>query len=115
MANIVDLTYLEKVCEGDKEFMQEMIEAFIETTPESISDLNSASLSRDWEQVARVAHKMKPSVAFMGIEPLREMVLEVESLAKEGREGDHIKELLRQVGELSNQAIEELKLALNNL
>ncbi|WOK08833.1 Hpt domain-containing protein [Imperialibacter roseus] len=108
MANIIDLSYLEKVCEGDTEFMKEMIEAFIDTIPENLTEMQSAHDAADWPLLARIVHKMKPSIAFMGIEELKANVLELEALAKEGKKPAEIKVLVNKVDGTTTQAIAEL-------
>ncbi len=115
MGKIVDLSYLEKVCEGDREFMREMIEAFIETVPESLEEAAAASTKKDWASLARLVHKMKPSISFMGIDSLKADVLELEAAAKEGKQVDVILKLLEKVRATALQAIEELKVALQAL
>lgn len=115
MAKLIDLSYLEKVCEGDSEFMQEMISAFIETIPETLVEMKNANAAADWPGLARIAHKMKPSVAFMGIEELKSNILTLEALAKEGTNTKEIIHLVDQVNVTANQAIAELKEAQKSL
>ncbi len=112
MGQIVNLRYLETVCEGDRDFMQEMIVAFLETIPQSIRELQVAANAEDWEQLARVAHKMKPSIAFMGIEPMKILVADIETMAKSGSPSPHLPQLVLEMGALSQTAITELQEAL---
>ena len=115
MAHIIDLTYLERVCEGDTEFMQEMISAFVETIPETLVEMKNANAAADWPGLARIVHKMKPSLAFMGIEELKGNVLELEALAKAGTDIKGIGNLVERVNATANQAIAELKEAQKSL
>lgn len=108
MKTIVDLTYLETVCEGDKEFMQEMIQAFLNTIPDNMSEIRTLAGSGDWAELARVAHKMKPSVTFMGIEPLKEKIIALESAAKQGTDVSLMKQLATEIEAVVEQAVTEL-------
>jgi HPt (histidine-containing phosphotransfer) domain-containing protein len=109
MANIVDLSYLEKVCEGDTDFMKEMIEAFIETIPENLKEMQVAHKAGDFPLLARIVHKMKPSITFMGSEELKANVLKLEALAKESKQGPEMNSLVAGVHETTTRAIAELE------
>lgn len=112
MSQIVNLRYLETVCEGDRDFMQEMILAFLETIPQTIKELQVATNAEDWDLLAKIAHKMKPSIAFMGIEPMKTLVADIETMAKSGSPGPHLPQLVLEMGTLSETAIIELREAL---
>ena len=109
MKTIVDLTYLETVCEGDKEFMQEMIQAFLTTIPDNMNEIKTLAGSGEWAELARVAHKMKPSVTFMGIEPLKEKIVAMESAAKQGTDITLMKQMIGEIETIVEQAVVELK------
>lgn len=108
MENIVDLTYLETVCEGDKEFMQEMILAFVNAVPENMTEVKSLAAKAEWADVAKVAHKMKPSVTFMGIEPMKAKIIDLETACKQGGSPAHINQLISEIDAIVQVAVVEL-------
>ncbi|MEL7006525.1 MAG: ATP-binding protein, partial [Bacteroidota bacterium] len=71
---ITNLSYLSGVCHGDKDFMRDMIETFITNTPQSLKAMHEAAEKKDWVTVGRNAHKIKPSISFMGLEDLKPIV-----------------------------------------
>lgn len=115
MQSIVDLTYLETVCEGDKEFMREMIQAFVSSVPGSINEIKTLASGGEWAEVAKVSHKMKPSVTFMGIEPMKEKIVELETGAKKGDEPVMLQKLIGEIEQIVQRAIIELNAALESL
>lgn len=75
---LTDLSYLKNIAANDISFMFEMIETFVEKTPELLKEMELASSSKNWKMLGSLAHKLKPSVTFMGIHSLKELVKEIE-------------------------------------
>ncbi len=78
------MNYLQDVSKGNVLFMLEMIQIFINRTPETIQLLEDAVLVSDWEKVGFWAHKLKSTFAYMGMEELRLQLLDIEKCAKSG-------------------------------
>ena len=73
--------------------MKEMIEVFIKTVPETIEQFNE-HVDKDWDKVASFAHKIKPSITFMGVESLKTIVKEIEVNSKERKNLDKVKDMI---------------------
>jgi HPt (histidine-containing phosphotransfer) domain-containing protein len=78
----IDMSYLSDIAGGSEEFMIEMIDIFIEQTPLYFEQLEEAVNSRDWKAVGDVAHKIKPTLAFMGIEEAKDIMADIERKAR---------------------------------
>lgn len=85
---IVNLSNLEAMTDGDKEFMQDMIDTYLHTVPEMISDLLNASKQNDLETAKSRAHKLKSSMGLMGMHSTLEVLdkIELSVLQKEKTE-----------------------------
>jgi PAS domain S-box-containing protein len=77
-----DLVYLEKACLGSKEFMLEMLEAFISDAPVCIADMKKALASSDYEGIFSAVHKLKGMLVMIGAESIRQEIIGLESLCK---------------------------------
>ncbi len=86
----VDLTYLRDVASGSNEFMVEMIELFLIQTPGYFEQLDQLIGEKNWIKVADIAHKIKPTLAFMGADSARESMAEIEQNARDGKNLDKI-------------------------
>lgn len=75
----VDLSYLEDIAGGSKEFIVEMIDMFLEQTPGYCLDIKQGILDQDWKKVSDLAHKIKPTLAFMGSHAAKEVMSSVET------------------------------------
>ncbi|WP_207427277.1 Hpt domain-containing protein [Pedobacter sp. SYSU D00535] len=78
----IDLSYLSEIAGGSAEFMIEMIDIFIEQTPLYMEQMEEAVKASDWKGVGDVAHKIKPTLAFMGLESAKEQMAEIERKAR---------------------------------
>ena len=76
--NLFNLAKLENVSQGDLKFVQKMIGIFTTETKTALKDINKAFENSDIKTINYVAHKIKPSIIFMGIESLKETVLKLE-------------------------------------
>ncbi|MBC7916159.1 MAG: Hpt domain-containing protein [Pyrinomonadaceae bacterium] len=78
----IDLTYLNEIAGGDAEFMIDMIDIFIEQTPVYTEQLIAAIAEKDWKTVGDLAHKIKPTLSFMGVNHAKEKMAEIENNAR---------------------------------
>lgn len=107
--NHVDLSYLKKVCNGDQNFIQEMIATFIQNTPDVLNEMKEASSRESWSEVGQLAHKLKPSITFMGINSLKTIVKEIEHEGKEGLKTESLPEKVNLLNKVCNEAFRELE------
>ena len=79
---IYSLDKINEMAEGDQEFVQSVISVFLEEVPTDLQDLESALEEKNYEQVYKLAHKIKPNVDLLGMEQTRAAALEIETLGK---------------------------------
>lgn len=80
---IIDLSYLQEVANDNTEFMVEMIDIFLAQTPEYVQSLSDAVANKDFSKIAEMAHKIKPTLAFMGANKARDTMASIELRARE--------------------------------
>ena len=98
---------LEQV-DGDGDFLKELAEVFLETTPEMLNELAAAVERGDTKVVGNLAHAIKGSLGNFCAHPSFESALRLERIAREGDAGnikDAHHELVRQVERL-NETLE---------
>lgn len=81
--SIIDLSYLQEVANDNTEFMVEMIDIFLAQTPEYVQSLSDAVANKDFSKIAEMAHKIKPTLAFMGANKARDAMASIELRARE--------------------------------
>lgn len=101
----INLDYLEAIADGSKEIINELIEIFLDQVPEFTDGLSEGFQSKNWNEIAALAHKAKSSVVSMGMKTLGEVHLKnLELLAKNRR----IKEIEGQYAELPPEIESEI-------
>lgn len=105
----VDLSYLRDVSSGSNEFMVEMIELFLEQTPAYFEQLDQFIKDGNWPKVADIAHKIKPTLAFMGVDAAKENMAEIEHKARNLQNTDEIGPAFKILKALSTELFSKLK------
>ncbi|MGQ0828566.1 MAG: Hpt domain-containing protein [Bacteroidota bacterium] len=112
---VINLDYLNGLAKGNTVFVKEMIDMFLEDNPEEIQNLGQSIQNKNYTLIKEIAHKMKSTIAFMGLSPLIENELsEIEQLAINKSEINKIESLYLKVKEICDKAAEELKSELVN-
>ena len=108
-SKLYDLTMIRSVSGGDEAFIKKMILLFIETVPQNVQELVDATGLKNWEQVAKMAHKLKSTIDSMGIRSLHGQIRSVELLAKNGEQLDQMPAMVHQVASVVSLCIQQLR------
>ncbi|MGB5204703.1 MAG: Hpt domain-containing protein, partial [Eudoraea sp.] len=79
---IYSLDKINEMAEGDEDFINSVISVFLEEVPQDMEDLEIAIDKGDYENVYKLAHKIKPNVDLLGMEQSRAIALDIETLGK---------------------------------
>jgi HPt (histidine-containing phosphotransfer) domain-containing protein len=113
----VDLSYLKDVASGSDEFMIDMIDLFLDQTPAYFEQIEQFISEENWSKVADIAHKIKPTLAFMGVDSARESMAGIEQNARNLVNLEAISPAFQLLKEMSVQLykqLEEVKASLQN-
>ncbi len=87
---IYTLDKINEMAEGDEEFVFSVISVFLEEVPEDLEALEQAIAARNFEQIGKMAHKIKPNVDLLGMEQTRANAYDLEQLGKNSGSMDEI-------------------------
>jgi HPt (histidine-containing phosphotransfer) domain-containing protein len=104
-----DLTYLKELAEGSDEFIKEMIDMFLIQTPEMLEIMAKCLHDKKWQTLRGVAHKIKPTIDFVGIHSIKETVKTIEHYASKEIHLDLLPDMVNKVIQVCSVAIIELK------
>ena len=79
---IYNLDKINEMAEGDEDFIVSVVSVFLEEVPEDLEGLEKAINNKDYENIYKLAHKIKPNVDILGMEQTRAKALEIETLGK---------------------------------
>lgn len=106
---IYSLDKIEEMAEGDQDFILSVVSVFIEEVPEDLGALETAIAEKDYEQIYKMAHKIKPNVDLLGMEQARACALELETLGKTNGAMDTIRDKFPVLKKDVEQALVELR------
>ena len=78
---------LEELSGGDKSFLVDFINTFLENVPEMFEELQHSCEKGDAETLRRVAHTLKSNSASLGAMQLRDICKELEGMGKNEKLG----------------------------
>lgn len=107
-SKLYSLEKLKTLSNGNEAFVQKMINLFVTLAPQSVSQINEAYQSGDFELVAKLAHKLKPSLDNMMITELKDTVREVEQNAQTYGKSEKLAQLVLKISEILTQVSTEL-------
>jgi PAS domain S-box-containing protein len=105
----IDLNYLEDVSASDKKFIKEMIRLFMKQTPGFIDILQRATQTSDWANIRYMAHKMKATIAMMGIAELQPIIMQLEKYASQESQLAEVATLVKKISAICDEVYEELE------
>lgn len=106
---LYDLSMVREISGGDEGFIRKMVQLFIDTMPQNMSELRKALTEQNWEMVGKHAHKMKSTIDSMGIVTLKEDIRSVEANGKQQANLDKVPSLVGRVNDILDQCILQLK------
>ena len=105
----ISLAYLHDIADGSNEFMVEMIDIFLSQTPEYFVNLESAIQTKDWSKVAEIAHKVRPTFSFVGVDTATETLAAMERNARSGEKLDKIVDDFAELKPMVNSVFSKLR------
>lgn len=102
------MDYLNEMSEGSQDLACDLIEMFIKQVPVFTEQLDTLYKKGDYVLLGKLAHKIKSSVAMMGISELSSDMKTLEFLAKEGKEIEKYPLFISKFKTISSEAIIEL-------
>jgi HPt (histidine-containing phosphotransfer) domain-containing protein len=106
---LYDLSLVQSVSEGDVEFLKKMVLLFIKTVPQNVEELRKALQTENWDQVRKMAHKLKSTVDSMGVKSIRDDIRLVESNAKDLKSLQDIPNLVLKIEMVISECIVQLE------
>jgi CheY-like chemotaxis protein len=108
-AVLYDLTALRDMAGGDESFVLQMLERFHNDIPSALEELNECATKGDWKKLGEVAHKLKPSLLYLGISKTKKAILKIQENEKEENKENTVK-LVNQIVSNTKKALDQIKI-----
>ena len=70
------------MADNDDEMIQIMLTMLLEELPEEMSRIGALARDKNWDELTRVSHKMKSTLAFVGNEPMNNANKDLERITR---------------------------------
>lgn len=107
--SVINLSYLEKFSDGDKERMKKYTGMFLDTAPLLINNLNDALAKNDLKEIATQVHSYKTKWIMMGMNESKDLALKIEKQCRDNTNGSAINENIRVLIKQIETAVKEVK------
>jgi len=105
MTKHVDLTELNKVADGDQDFMKETIALLVEEIPANVDAINTYVTNGDIVALKKIVHKMKSSFMLIGMKEIWPIIETIEKTDSP----ETIMQQIPSLVEICKESVEELK------
>ena len=112
---LYNLKEIEVASAGNKAFVVKMIHVFLNKTPQAVAEMKLACTNCDYEELRKTAHRVKPSLSFMGIKSVENEMIKVESFAREKTNLEEIPTLLSLIDQNLTKVYKSLEAEVQNL
>jgi CheY-like chemotaxis protein len=109
VGGLTNLDFLVQLFNGDKESIEEMINDFISQQQEQIMEMATFLQANEYQKLAAVAHNMRSSIVTVGLDALRQPLLDLEGLVKRAEAHSSLEEKFTQIKAINQAAIDELQ------
>ncbi|WP_185205645.1 PAS domain-containing hybrid sensor histidine kinase/response regulator [Chryseobacterium sp. C3] len=107
---LYDLRNIQALSRGNDDFIQKMLSIFITQTQETIPMVEKAFEEKNYAEIARLIHRIKPSIEGVGIYSIKETVKDLEVKSKEQQTGfPELYTMFLEVKEILFTAINQLE------
>ncbi|MEM7368447.1 MAG: response regulator [Bacteroidota bacterium] len=113
--NYVNLSYLKEISGGDGMIIRKTIQKFLETTPAMLDTMDAQLAGQEYPDLGKTAHKLKSSVAFMGIDDIKDSIIRVETITKSRENVGELAGLLARIRQVTETSFSELRGAMRAL
>jgi HPt (histidine-containing phosphotransfer) domain-containing protein len=86
-----------------------MLQLFIDMIPGLVKEMSDAYEKRDFPELGRVAHKIKPNLDNMQIASLTQTIRDIEMMGKTGTDSPELSAMISQVQTVVEKVIGQIK------
>lgn len=107
---LYSLKKLKEISRGNKDFVKNMINVFIESASTSIEEMNVALKDNDIKTLKKIAHKLRPSVSNMQIKSLYNILKDVEFEAETLQNNGKLESKISEIEQILKQVMKKILL-----
>ena len=108
MEKLYDLSYIQELGGNNADFINSLLQIFIDTTPADSAEMVKACTDKKWDAVSKLAHKIKSTIDSLRITEIKDDVRTIELDAKNKVNLDAVARLVAKVDRVVNETAVQL-------
>jgi CheY-like chemotaxis protein/HPt (histidine-containing phosphotransfer) domain-containing protein len=109
IGKLYELKQVEELAAGNHDFVLTLINIFLETIPQSSTEMLDACAAKNWDKVSKFAHKLKSTVDMLNMASIKTDIRTIELDAKKEINLDHIRRLVPKVDKIIQKTAQQLR------
>jgi signal transduction histidine kinase/CheY-like chemotaxis protein/HPt (histidine-containing phosphotransfer) domain-containing protein len=106
---IINLSNLHMTSKTQPAMVNRIVDIFLSETPKNIEELKKFATEKDWQNLMKIAHKMKSSFAIIGAMKVRELLESIETDCANNIDESDLHSKINSVIRLNDKAVQELQ------
>ena len=106
---LYDLSKLNTASRGNPEFVQKMIRLFVSQASETMTEMKTAFVGKEFSKVSDLAHRLKPAIDNLGVEVLKEQIRAIEKTALENPADPKLERIILSSDEIVAKVVDQMK------
>ncbi|MCS7031760.1 MAG: Hpt domain-containing protein [Gloeomargarita sp. SKYG116] len=102
---LINRDFLQTTFGDDPEFIQELLQLYVQDAQARLAALQQASVSLNWGQIQHEAHQLKGASANVGATAIQNLARTLEELAAAQQEPERVRELIQTLA----QSVQQIK------
>ncbi len=104
-----NLKQLEELAGGNSDFVNSMVETFLEYTPGQLQEMLDAHKNKQLDVLGGIAHKIKPNIDLFEIEEIKQEIRLIEEHGKNNLDTSQLQTSLQKVEVVLNEVFQQLE------
>jgi HPt (histidine-containing phosphotransfer) domain-containing protein len=113
-ATYINLDYLRLMSDGDADMEKVMLDMLLIELPTEFEKMKNLCVAQEWEELSRVSHKMKSTLAFVGNDEMTEANKAIESFTKNNENLEDVAGHIATMERFMQPVMQELEAALSS-
>lgn len=113
--HITNLSFFKQNSFGDTVLYRELLSIFVKTTPEMVGQMQAALQNNNYDQLSKIAHKLKSNVQSVGLQHVYNVLEDIESNKFSGTADVRLKATLQTIEQECHNAVLEIKAELDRV
>lgn len=112
---VINVEFLRSFTQNNPAKISKYINMFLHSAPDTLKQMKTQLQAGDFNGLKTTAHSLKPQLAYMGIDSVKESILRIEEYAESGKKPEAIAALINDVEDTCTRAFDELNDVIKNL